>query len=421
MLKLLTSKSGRDYLFTFAVELFVVASTLFVYRLASTTMGDEGFSEYAITRRILSTLQPFLILGMGVAVPRFVSMSVSGLHKEQAGSYFYAALGIACISALVFLGTCAVFPAFFSYVFFGDVNFTHLIMPLGILVCGSLLHIVSYGYYRGRLNMGRANLMQFINLGLVPLCVFFFLHDARQVLTVTGLLWIGISGVSLALQLLSTPFHKAMLGPAVKELMRYGIPRVPGDFLLGLYFSLPVILVNHSDNVIMGGYISVALTFLNMAGAVFTPICLMLLTDTSQLIVKKDFEGLRRKTNLILKVTIGLTIAGVVLAQLLAPFIIHSFLKIPGDTVVFASRLAIIAALGYTLYISLRSVLDAYYVKPVNTVNIAVCVCAFTVAAVLYQALNLDYVYILCCFIVSMFLLGFLTWRDTARILSKHK
>lgn len=420
MIKLLASKSTRDYFFTFLVEMVIVASTLYVYRLSSTRWPDEQFSEYAITRRVLSTLQPFLILGMGVAIPRFISMAVSGLNKERANSYFYAAVFIVLGVLIVFAGGALVSRHFFAYVFYGDTQYAHLVFPIVVLITGMLLHTVSYGYYRGRLKIWAANVLQLVNLGIVPLVVFYISSDVYDVLVLTGVFWISFSVLSLLLQAIGTPFEKDLIIPAAKEMLTYGVPRVPGDFLLGFYFSLPVILVNHTDGLVMGGYITVALTFLNMAGAVFTPICLMLLTDTSQLIVKKDFEGLRRKTKLILNVTLVLTAMGVLLMQFVAPFAIHDILKVEGDMVVLSTRLVIVAALGYTVYISLRSVLDAYYIRPVNTVNITLCVALFAISSLLLTLCNLSYVYILCSFVISMFLLGFLTYLGTRKILHQN-
>ncbi|HLP10720.1 MAG TPA: hypothetical protein VK177_02250 [Flavobacteriales bacterium] len=417
--ELYKSKSARDYFFTFAVEMFIVLVTVIVVRLASTLLNEHEESGYLVSRRMLSTLQPFLIVGLGVAMPRFIAMAMNGDDPRKSHSYLYASMFILLWPGLIFLVSSLIFPKGLAYLFFASENFSNLIFPLALQLVGALMHMIVYGYYRGTSHMGMANTIQFINMGMVPLGVFYFATSAEQVLYYTAFSWMGTASVFLFLQVSQASFDLIKIKIAAREMFIYGIARVPGDFLLGLFMSLPMIMVNHSDGVTSGKNISVAFTFLQMAAAVFTPICLMLLTDSSQLLVKKDYDGLRRKTNMVLKVTIGLTLLGVLLVIVLCPFILEYVLKVEGDMVILATRLAIVAALGYTVFISLRSVLDAYYVRPVNTLNIAISVAVFAASASLYSVFGLNYIYILGCFIGSMFLLGLLTWIETNKVLTK--
>jgi Na+-driven multidrug efflux pump len=419
ILELYKSKSLRNYFFTFAVEMFVALVTVFVVRLSSTSLNEEGSSGYLVSRRMLSTIQPFLILGLGVAMPRFIAMAVSGHDPGKAHNYLYASMFILFWPGLLFLFVSLIFPNSLAYLFFANESFSNLIFPLGLQLVGALLHMIVYGYFRGTSHMSMANFIQFINMGIVPLVVFYFAKSAEEILYYTAFAWIGIASVFLFIQVSAAHFDLSKIKIAAWEMFVYGVVRVPGDFLLGLFMSLPMIMVNHSDGVTSGKNISVAFTFLQMAAAVFTPICLLLLTDSSQLLVKKDYDGLRRKTNTVLKVTIALTLLGIGLVELLSPFIIHTVLKVNGPMVVLATRIAIVSALGYTIFISLRSVLDAYYVKPVNTLNIAISVAVFAATASLYSLLHMNYIYILCCFIGSMFLLGLLTWIETNKVLTK--
>jgi hypothetical protein len=79
-------------------------------------------------------------------------------------------------------------------------------------------------------------------------------------------------------------------------------------------------------------------------------------------------------------------------------------------------RIVMPACIGYAVYISLRSILDAYHVKAVNTRNIFACFILFTVLAYLNNFLGFSYYYILVVFGVSLSLLGVLTYSETGKI-----
>ena len=49
-----------------------MASQILVYKLAARDFGKEGFSEYAVARRTVSLLYPVALMGLGVALPRFL-------------------------------------------------------------------------------------------------------------------------------------------------------------------------------------------------------------------------------------------------------------------------------------------------------------------------------------------------------------
>ena len=361
-----------------------------------------------------------MAVGLGVAIPRFISMAMTLAALKNVHSYYFASLYILIFPLLIFFAASIVLPGQMAYLFFGDEKFGYLILPVSCMLTGLSMHTLVYGYYRGTFQMSKANITQLINLGIVPLVVFYLGQTPVQILMITALLWISISAFFMFAQLTKIRFDKTDSRKAIKELLVFGLPRVPGDFLLLLFLNLPIIMVNHSYGVITGSYIIISMTFLRMAGAMFAPICLMLLTDISQLLVKNDFVQIKQRTNLILKVTVGLTLLGIVMVELICPFVINDLLKIEGPVPVESTRVIILAAMGYTVYISLRSVLDAYYIKPVNTINIAISVAIFACAVSFYRYLDLGYMYILGCFIGAMSILGLLTWIETRKIMKRN-
>ncbi|MCI0418426.1 MAG: hypothetical protein L0312_04255, partial [Acidobacteria bacterium] len=198
-------RQGREYAGTFVTEFAVLASQILVYKLAAYYLGKEGFAEYAVARRTISLIYPVPLLGLGVALPRYIAYASGQGNSTRSERFFGATLWcVGCTTTL-----CALLMNFssggFAYLFFGSRDYAHLVFPLSVLLIGLALHAVVYAYFRGNLVMKRANLLQFVNLGLVPLVAFFaFRESVRSVLLASGVL----STVVAASTLLFTPWQQ---------------------------------------------------------------------------------------------------------------------------------------------------------------------------------------------------------------------
>ena len=73
----------NKYVITFATEFVVLISSLLVYKLAAIVLGNTGFSEYALSRRILSFIQPAVLMGLTVGIPRYMGYH-STASREKA-------------------------------------------------------------------------------------------------------------------------------------------------------------------------------------------------------------------------------------------------------------------------------------------------------------------------------------------------
>src|SRR5271169_4508411 len=82
----------REYGSTFTIELSVFISQLSVYKLASRFLGKEGFSEYAVARRVIAVICPLALLGLIVALPRFIAHSREDSGTSGRVGYLGAAL-----------------------------------------------------------------------------------------------------------------------------------------------------------------------------------------------------------------------------------------------------------------------------------------------------------------------------------------
>jgi hypothetical protein len=91
----------------------------------------------------------------------------------------------------------------------------------------------------------------------------------------------------------------------------------------------------------------------------------------------------------------------------------------PSDLVII-TRLIVIASLGYTIYVAMRSIIDAYYVKAINTRNIFISLMFFLTMFIVIILMGKSYIFLVVGLVFSVFLLGILTLVEIKKLLKKY-
>lgn len=415
------SKRKTDYLLTFFTEFIVLLAGVLVYRFAAELKGHDAFAEYALSRRIVSFIQPVLILGMGVGLPRYISIAIAKKQKQLSDIYFATAFFIVLSFTILLLAILLAFPKLWATIFFGSSEYVLFLPGIAAMLLGLVMHSLMYSYFRGLLKMYIANLFQIINLGIIPILAFLVSDQAIHILVFTGLGWTVVSSIFMIITFAKIKIEKALFIPALKEILFYGIQRVPGDLAIAGLFSIPAFLIAHVSSVSDAGNVAFGISLLNMAGAVFGPICLILLPEASKMIVSGDFKKLFGQIRKITIMTLILTMSGLLLFELLATEILEIYLGKNDAELVLFSRVIMLGSIGYTIYISLRSILDAYYVKAVNTINIVITLVGYLIMAGIILIIKAHTLYFAFAFVLSVMLLGTLTVSEILKIKRRNK
>lgn len=411
---------NKDYIITFIIEFIVLISSVLVYKLASNLPDNTDFSEYAISRRTISFLLPLLIMGLGVGIPRYVAFSVEDAEKQ--GTFYVSGIILTLLFAAPLILIFNLFSSQFAVLFFGDIKYEALIFSVSVMTVSMLLHSLNYSFLRGKLNMYLANTMQLLNLGIVPILVFFIYSNVEEVILYTGIYWGIVSLIFTIYIIVTISWKKELIIECLKLLFVYGIWRVPGDFALAGFLALPAYFTLHiaEDGIITAGYVAFAMSLLNMVGAAFGPICLILLPKASITIKNNEYDILNSQVKNLTYWTLGLTLFGLLVIEFFTHEIILFYLENNAESLISAVKITMLASLGYAIYISLRSILDAYYVKAVNTKNIIMSFLFFVFTSlILYFFEFKDYKVLLYSFVIAMTLLGFLTYYETKKIINQ--
>ena len=187
----------KDFILTFITEAFLIVCLLVSYKLADSFFGQKGFTDYSLTRRVIALLQPVFLIGMHITIPRQTAF-YRNESQNKSSEIFLSAVIILSAVTIIFSGILWLMKKPFAVLLFDDVSYSGFIFPLTLMMAGMVIHSAVYGYYRGMMKMNKANAMQLLVLGVIPLTAFYFSSGIVQLLFITGILWIIISLIFLA-------------------------------------------------------------------------------------------------------------------------------------------------------------------------------------------------------------------------------
>jgi len=402
----------RDLATTFITEAAVILSYLLTFRLVAVHLGVGGFGEYSLSRRTLSLLLPLGLLGLDVGIARYVSYASAERSPRTAG---YPAAGLLLVAAGVGLVSAVLlaFSGFWADVFFGSSRYVSLIFALPLAMAGAGLHVVAYGYLRGLARIQWANVLMAGNYAVVPLvAIVFFGSSAASIIAAMGIGWIVVSLVPLIRLPLSTRDFRLR----IRELARFGVPRVPGDvFQLGL-FAAPGILVAHEADIRLAGIVAFGIAALGMIGSALTPVSFVLLPVAARMLASGSVVKLRTSVVEVVAITLAGTVVLVLLLEVFAGTIVDAYLGPGFAGGVGVLRLTLLAALPWGAYITLRSVIDAKHVLPVNARNMIITFATFAILTVILRSFIDPTHAPLVAFVVSIYVLAILTLIEVYRI-----
>ena len=409
----------KNYVITFGTEIFILILSFVIFRIANERMSDISFSEYTLSRRNISFLQPLLMIGLGVAVPRYVSI------YPKRDSFLPASLILMTIVSLLFLIGMTVGSRFFSKLFFGEVTYQSYIVPLCILLIGYGFHAILYGYLRGKKEVYFSNLIQLVNIGLLPISVLLFTQNVQQLLWINGaflLISCLIFGMYVFIKRHINTDYQSLLEDA-KLMLKFGLPRILGDFALLAMLTFPTyIVLSLQKNVVAGGDIAYSITLLNLVGAAFGPLSLVLLPEIGGFLADKRFDLIKKRFYVFVFSSLLLTLIGYLTFYFFHEFILNLLLGENHRSEIFEiAKIILLGSFGYVIYIILRSFLDAIHVKAKNATNLIIALAIYILMAAYGSTMNVELNTYIYYFVIALNVLGLLTFVKTYRTIKNLK
>jgi O-antigen/teichoic acid export membrane protein len=374
--------------------------------------GAYGFSEYVIARRTLTLLLPLGVLGLDVALGRLVAIAAVR-DQRAAESYLVAALPIAGAGLAATAAVILAFPETVAQILFGSTEYAAVARTLPLCLAGATAQVLVYSDLRGLHRMRHANIVLVANHAVMPLATLLLAGDVVGILTALGIAWCAVSTAAF----LTCPRSQATAPGRTQELFRFGIRRTPGDVVQLLFFALPVIVTAQVGTIVDAGIVAFAITALGLVASALQPVTNVLLPTAARLIGRSEVAVLRAHVTRILQLLVPPIVLGIVAIEFFADDILRRYLGadfVRGSGIL---RLVLAGALPWSLFILLRSVVDAHHERAIIARNlIAGFVCFVALAP--FSALELGAVSgVLTAFVIGLYVIGALTVYEAYRAL----
>jgi O-antigen/teichoic acid export membrane protein len=371
-----------DFGFTSAAQISLFVSNLLLISLFARFLNATALAEYLLLRRVVAWLQSGVQLGLLVGIPRYVAHEAAAVEGKPED---YFAAGAACLGVVAIgLGILLnLWPREFSRLLFGSSQTSYLILPLSLTLGGLAVHTAVYGYFRGYLWMNSANLLQVWNMSLVPILALLILisfHSVALIVNVTGIVTIATSAL-VSLPALRRAFkgRKFELVRPLKNLLHYGLARVPGDFAsaalpaVGPMIAAQFMPLSQVSPLLLGTSLMAA------ASISVAPLGTLLLSKVSAMAAQNRLEEIRLPLsymmNAVLEISIFLSLQLMVFADIILRVWVGSGFH---NAVPIVRILAF--AVPFVLFpVALRSVIDAVSVKASNAHNLLISFAAMLV------------------------------------------
>lgn len=406
--------SRLDYVWTYGSSLLVTICGVLAYKLASRILGEDGFAEYALGRRVLSVLHPIVSSGVGLALARQVARITRGSDRRDS-DYLTAGILIVILMSLMFLAPANLFPVALAEVFWGEARMAHLIQPLSVLFLGLSLQTVAYRYLTGKLRMRAASALQVMSLGAIPISMFFLAgSSADRVFIYTGLTTGTLCTLILIALLRQSPPHGQLKVHGL-ALLTYGLPRIPGSMAQAALLGLPALVSSHVEGKEVAGMVAFGGTLLTLTSQAVTPLAVILLPQSSKVLKRGGEHELVGQVRLLFLAITAVMVPVIVLGLFLLPWFVGWFLSPKLARYTEVLQWMVPASYPFALYQCFRSIVDGAYKRAVNAHNTYIALACMGVAGLLGHFAGAHYP-VLVGFVAGAYVLGLLTMVSTRNI-----
>ena len=352
--------------------------------LVGRLLGAASLGEYLLLRRVVSWLMSGVLLGLGVALPRYVAHTIN--QSDEVPKIYFAATLLSVSTIAVGLGLClAIWRPFFAKAFFGNEGLRHLLLPLALLVCGTAVHGAVYGYYRGILAMGRANALQCCNSALVPVLAVALLFAKHSVALIGSVIGVATLLIALAFAIPVARFPVTSTGLELRkcaiELLKYGVSRVSGEFAGAALFALGPVIATHYLPLSQVSYLLLGISILSATSVSVSPLGQVLLSKVSMMLADNRLPAVRERLQHLLGAVLELSTFGCIQILIFADWVIRLWVGSHYVERIEVVRIVVLTVPFYLFCVSLQSVIDAASVKPYNARNDLVALGVFLVTA----------------------------------------
>jgi O-antigen/teichoic acid export membrane protein len=399
---------------TLIADAAVLACFFIFYRILLDYYGAENLGVYTLMRRYAAILLPLLLLGLSDGLGRFIAVSATSATRTRL--MVMGALGTIAANSIAAV-SFNVDPAASAKWLFGDESFREAVMPFSVLVAGMAMHAFVYACLRGHLRVVALNVLQLVNLGLLPIAALLVFEQAgfSKMIVI-----IGIANFLIALLFLTPlvrwpgPLRESDGDkPNVGALYTFSVSRIPAAMIGAALASLAPIIAKDHISMTEVGYLSLSLALLLALSGAVSPLGTVLLPHVSALVRRNDTRAVGERLHLLIGAVVQVYLFATFQFLAFGEFLIRFWM---GEGFLPAVRVTaiVLASLPFFgFYYATRSMLDGISTRPINSINTIISVLvllAIIFAGLRWQAgWNLTEMFAVACSVATA-VLGTLTY-----------
>nr|WP_320191931.1 lipopolysaccharide biosynthesis protein [uncultured Desulfobacter sp.] len=418
MFKIEISPFFKNILSTTVASFCVTASLILTTRILATGLGPDEFGVYSLARRFIANMSPLILLSMGVSLRRYVAMSFT---ENDHRTYIMAA--VVSVSVLIFL--------LLSFSWLGGRSITRLVFSDKAYINTFYASVIFMGCYCywvitsaslfGMQKVRTVNFYQLLIGGALPLVVASIFADSQSSSKI--LMYIGLGNLICLVVLVpelfkglkSTMNIKKELVHSFSVLSKYGLPRVPGDFLFAGLFSLGPFLASYFGSVKQAGFFVIAQYIFRVMEAAISAFGQVAIPKIAQLVVQNKTEFLKHQIENLVVMVFHMGLFTTIHLSIWADEIVLSWLGNEYRPSIAIIQVIIISLGPYLAYVLLRSVIDAVEVRAVNTMNLFISLTSAVVSSFVFHCFGFQVIGLAAGSAIGYSVLGILTILFLAR------
>lgn len=392
-----------------------------INKIICVNLSVSDFAVYNIIRRAASVITYAMLMAMGIAVPKYLAMAKAEGNKEKFSKYLIVSVEIVVVmsSLVALLISIAKLPVA-KLIFAEDaLTYVSLVLPMAIYAAGCALTTYVYSYYRAvgafvKYSVSQIAMQIFMLISCIVLGA-----DLFAIIYVWG---IGscIYSVASVIVFLRRDCDKdsvrdrKTLKPFRRELIEYGLPRVPGEVFLFAYNLVPLLIITDKFGLVESSFFSAATGINSTITSLFGFVGVVLLPEVSKSIVNRQLNNVNRKINILLCLYIALSLLAIGFVECFPKLVVHVMYQSEYEAAIPMIRIIVLSILPNALYLLYRNPLDAISKFPYNTICLGISFGVMVVAMLSAKTLvACEMVYVLSYLCLGVF--SWLIWQITLK------
>lgn len=407
-----------DVFMTLSGQLFVMLIALMLNKLMSMRLGPESFTGYTLITKSGGILAYIVLVSLGISLPRYIPMFRAQGNEKRESATFFASLAILVSASLFMAVATIIFRLPLCKVFFGRYDVGSLFACF-LFALKSAFTAYLYALLRADGKFIRYSACQII-IDASCLAISFAVSGSTNIvvaMSAVGLLFSSALILQEYWRAYKGRFQLSDIKFEIGTLLKYGVPRIPGEIILFSFTSVPLMILNNKFGAFHTAGFTISLGIISAATPLFSYVGLVLLPYASEALARKEYSELNHRLFGLILLFLFLSICMVVAIRLLDTFVITLLYSSEYLQFVNTAHLIMPAIIPMSLYLLLRNPLDALAEFPINTVNLAIAFCVLTVGVTSSSSDGATAF----SFVAGYFILGFLSVASFIFVMHRRK